>query len=87
MGQSQDMENKKNYDIFNIISETIIKWYDQTHITMTISKMPFSRINSELMGILLVSRKQTLGAITTLANNHILSVPLGTLYLIEYRNR
>ena len=67
------MDIKRTYDIFNIASDTIIKWYDQTHITMTIARKTPSPVNSEVEGILLAARKQTLGALTTLANKHILS--------------
>ncbi|MCD4831934.1 MAG: DUF5677 domain-containing protein [Anaerohalosphaeraceae bacterium] len=66
------MKNQENTDTFNLAADTIIKWYEQTHITMTIAKKPLTLINSELMGILLAARKQTLGALTTLANKHIL---------------
>jgi hypothetical protein len=63
------MESKGNYDLFSRVSDTIIKWYDQTHTTMTIARKPHSPLNSEFMGILLAARKQTLGALTTLVNN------------------
>jgi hypothetical protein len=66
------MENEENSDIFNLADDTIIKWYEQTHTTMTIVK-PAGQLDVELMGILLAARKQTLGALTTLANKHILS--------------
>jgi len=66
------MENKENNNIFNLVADTIMKWYEQTHTTMTTVKMS-SRIDVELMGILLVAKEQTLGVLTTLANNHVLS--------------
>lgn len=64
---------KENYDTFSLVADTIIKWYEQTHTTMVIVK-PTGPLDIELMGILLVAKKQTLGALTTLANKHILSV-------------
>lgn len=63
----------ENHDIFNIAAHTIIEWYNQTHITMTIARKPPSPLNSEIMGIILAAKKQTDGALTTLANKHILS--------------
>lgn len=77
------MENKGKYDIFNLVADTIIKWYDQTHTTMTIARKTPSYINSEFMGILLAARKQTLGALTTLANKHILSTHALLRILVE----
>ena len=68
-----EMESKGNYDIFNLAADTIIKWYEQTRTTMTIAIKPASDLDVELMGILLATRKQALGALTTLANKHILS--------------
>ena len=67
------MESKENSDIFSIAANTIIKWYEQTHTTMTVARKPPSLLNSEFMGILLVAKKQTVGALTTLANKNILS--------------
>ncbi len=67
------MDSKENHDIFDIAAHNIIKWYDQTHITMTVARKPPSPLNSEIMGILLAARKQTEGALTTLANRNILS--------------
>ena len=55
------------------MADTIIKWYEQTHTTMTIARKPPTPLNSEFMGILLAAKKQTLGALTTLANKNILS--------------
>ena len=71
------MENKPNQteekdDIFNLVAGTIMKWYDQTFTTFTIAKPERRDADIELSGILLVANKQTLGALTTLANKHIL---------------
>jgi 3-deoxy-D-manno-octulosonic-acid transferase len=69
------MESKESNDIFNLAADTIIKWYEQTHTAMTNAVKPASpQVDAELMGILLAAKKQTLGALTTLANKHILSV-------------
>lgn len=77
------MESKENYHIFDIMADTIIKWYDQTHTTMTIARKPPSQVNSEVEGILLAARKQTLGALTTLASKHILSTHALLRILVE----
>jgi len=53
------MESKENCDIFSIVANTIINWYEQTHITMNVARKPPSRLNSEFMGILLAAKKQT----------------------------
>ncbi len=66
------MENKGKNDIFNLVADTIMKWYDQTFTTFTIAKSERRGADIELSGILLVAKKQTLGALTTLANKHIL---------------
>ena len=66
------MENKKQHDILNIAAGIIIKWFDQTHSTMTIALKNSSQSDIEIMGVLLTARKHTLGALTTLANNHFL---------------
>lgn len=65
------MENNRNDDIFSLIANTVIKWYEQTHIAITQIK-PISPLDIELMGIVLAARQQTLGALATLAHNHIL---------------
>ena len=54
------MESKENYDIFSIAANTIIRWYDQTHTTMTVARKPPSPLNSEFMGILLAAKKHEL---------------------------
>jgi len=77
------MESKENHDNFSITANTIIKWYDQTHTTMTITRKPPSPLNSELMGILLAAKKQTEGALTTLANKNILSTNALFRILVE----
>jgi hypothetical protein len=77
------MENQKQYNIFNIAAETIIKWFDQTHFTMTIALKNSSQLDVELMGILLAARKQTIGTLTTLANNHILPTHALLRMLVE----
>ena len=77
------MESKENHDIFNISAHTIIKWYDQTHITMTVARKSPSPLNSEIMGILLAAKKQTEGALTTLANKNILSTHALLRILVE----
>jgi len=71
------MENRPNQteekgDIFNLVADTIMKWYEQTFTTFTIAKPERRGTDIELSGILLVAKKQTLGALTTLANKHIL---------------
>jgi hypothetical protein len=77
------MENNKEHDIFNITAQTIIKWFDQTHSTMTIALKNSRQSDTEFMGILLAARKQTLGALTTLANNHILLTHAFLRILVE----
>ncbi|MHC4559082.1 MAG: DUF5677 domain-containing protein [Planctomycetota bacterium] len=77
------MENKENPDIFSIVANTTIRWYEQTHTTMTISRVPPSLVNSEFMGILLAAKKQTEGALTTLANKNILSTHALLRVLVE----
>ena len=77
------MENKGKHDIFNLTADTMIKWYDQTFTTFTIAKPERRGTDIELSGILLVARKQTLGALTTLANKHILSTHALLRVLIE----
>lgn len=77
------MESKDNCDIFRVVANTRMKWYDQTHITMTIARQHPSRLNSEIMGILLAAKKQTEGALTTLANNNILSTHALLRILVE----
>ena len=74
---------KENSDIFNLAADNIIKWYDQTHTTMIIARIPCGFVNSEVGGILLAARKQALGALTTLANKHILSTHALLRILIE----
>jgi hypothetical protein len=63
----------KNYDIFSIVADTIIKWYKQTHTAITEKRPIRPNFDSELLGILLAAKSQTSGALTTLANDHILS--------------
>ena len=77
------MESKEDYDILSIVADTVIKWYEQTHTTMTIAIEPFSGLDVELMGILLTAKKQTLGALTTLANKHVLSTHALLRTLVE----
>jgi hypothetical protein len=77
------MESKEDYDILSIVADTVMKWYDQTHTTMTIGIKPFSGLDVELMGILLTAKKQTLGALTTLANKHVLSTHALLRTLVE----
>lgn len=77
------MESNGNHDILSIAAHTIVKWYDQTHTTMTIARKPPSPLNSEFMGILLAARTQTLGALTTLANKHMLSTHALLRILVE----
>jgi len=77
------MERKENPDNFIITAHTIIKWYDQTHTTMTVARKPPSPLNSEIMGILLVAKKQTEGVLTTLANKDILSTHALLRILVE----
>jgi len=77
------MERKENTDNFIITAHTIIKWYDQTHITMTVARKPPSALNSEIMGILLAAKKQTEGALTTLASKNILSTHALLRILVE----
>lgn len=77
------MENKKQYNIFDITAEIIIKWFDQTHSTMTIALKNIRPSDVELMGVLLTARKQTLGALTTLANNHFLPTHALLRILVE----
>jgi hypothetical protein len=77
------MESKGNYDIFSFAADTIMKWYEQTHTTMTVARKPPSPLNSEFMGILLAAKKQTVGALTTLANKNILSTHALLRILIE----
>lgn len=77
------MESKEDYDILSIVSDTVIKWYEQTHTTMTIAIKPASGLDIELMGILLTAKKQTLGALTTLANKHVLSTHALLRTLVE----
>jgi hypothetical protein len=67
------MECKGNYDIFNLATDTIIKWYEQTHTTITEKRPVRPNLDSVLLGILLAAKSQTSGALTTLANSHILS--------------
>lgn len=77
------MERKEIPDIFSIAADTIIKWYVQTHTTMTIARKPPSFLNCEFMGILLAAKKQTVGALTTLANKNILSTHALLRILVE----
>jgi hypothetical protein len=77
------MESKENYDIFGISANTIIKWYEQTHTTMTVARKPPSPLNHEFMGILLAAKKQTEGILTTLANKNILSTHALLRILVE----
>jgi len=77
------MENKGKYDIFNRVADTMIKWYDQTHITFTVAIKLRRHLDIELCGILLAAKKQTLGALTTLANKHILSTHALLRVLVE----
>ena len=77
------MDSKENYDEFNIIADTIVKWYEQTHTAMTVTVNPPSHLDVELMGILLASKQQTLGALTTLVNKHILSTHALLRILLE----
>jgi len=67
------MESKGNYDIFNVAADIIIRWYEQTQTTITKRNPIRPNFDSELLGILLAAKSQTAGALTTLANNHILS--------------
>ena len=66
------MKSEENQDIFNTAADTIIKWYQETHSTMNIVVHPKRNSDIELMRILLAAKKQTLGALTLLANSHIL---------------
>lgn len=66
------MQNKGQDDVFNIAAGMIIKWYEETFSTMIIAVHQRRKSDIELMGILLAAKKQTLGALTLLANNHIL---------------
>lgn len=66
------MKSKEDQDIFNTAADTIIKWYEETYSTMIIAVHPKSQLDLELMRILLTAKKQTLGALTLLANDHIL---------------
>jgi hypothetical protein len=77
------MESKENYDVISIVADNVIKWYDQTHTTMTIARIPCSLVNSEVEGILLAARKQTLGTLTTLADKNILSTHALLRILVE----
>ena len=77
------MESKENHDIFSIVANTIIKWYEQTHTTMTVARKPHSPLNHEFMGILLAAKKQTEGILTTLANKNILSTHALLRILVE----
>lgn len=64
--------NKKDHNNFHIAADMIIKWYEETYSTMIIAVHPKRNLDLELMRILLTAKKQTLGALTLLANNHIL---------------
>jgi len=77
------MESKQNQDIFSIAANTIMKWYEQTHTTMTVARKPRSPLNSEFMGVLLAARKQAEGALTTLANKNMLSTHALLRVLVE----
>jgi len=77
------MESKENYDNFSIAANTIMKWYEQTHTTMTVARIAPSLLNSELLGILLAAKKETEGALTTLANRNILSTHALLRILVE----
>ena len=77
------MQSEGNHDVLSSVANTIIKWYEQTHTTMTVARKPPSPLNSELMGILLAAKKQTEGALTTLANKNILSTHALLRILIE----
>lgn len=67
----------------NLVSNAIMKWYEQTFSTITITVNPSSLLDVELQGILLVARKHTLGFLTTYANNHILPTHALLRVLIE----
>jgi len=77
------MESKEDHDIFSIAANTIMRWYEQTHTTMTVARKLPSPLNSEFMGILLAAKKQTEGALTTLANKSILSTHALLRILVE----
>ncbi|HUV63484.1 MAG TPA: DUF5677 domain-containing protein [Sedimentisphaerales bacterium] len=77
------MESKEDHDIFSIVANTIMKWYEQTHTTMAVARKPRGPLNSEFMGVLLAARKQTEGALTTLANKNILSTHVLLRVLVE----
>ena len=77
------MKSKEKYDIFSIVADTIVKWYKQTHATMTIAIKPACRLDVELMGILLAAKEQTLGTLITLADKHILSTHALLRILVE----
>jgi len=65
-------ENKRNQNNFHVAADMIIKWYEETYSTMIIAVHPKRNLDLELMRILLAAKKQTLGTLTLLANNHIL---------------
>lgn len=67
------MENKENNNVSKLAADTIIKWYEQTHTTIIEKGPTRPNLDSELLGMLLAAKSQTSGALTTLANNHILS--------------
>ncbi|MBN2138877.1 MAG: hypothetical protein JW720_13800 [Sedimentisphaerales bacterium] len=77
------MASKEGPDTLDSVTHTIMKWYEQTHTTMTIAIKPGSPLDVELMGILLAARAQTLGALGTLANGHILSAHALLRILLE----
>ena len=72
-----------NYDIFSFVADTIIKWYDQTFTAITTAIKPVSRLEVELMGILLAAKKETKGTLTTFANKHILPTHALLRILVE----
>ena len=81
--QAEKMEGKEKGDNFNLVANIITNWYDQTFATLTTPKPAMRQSDIELMGILLVARKQTLGALTTYANKHIIPTHALLRTLIE----
>jgi len=77
------MEYKKGYENFNIAADIIIKWYEQTFNAIIVTIKSSSRTDVELLGILLAAKKQTLGILTVLHNEHLLSTHALLRTLIE----
>jgi len=66
------MKAKQDEEILANATNTIIRWYEETRITITTALKPIKTLDVELLGILLAARKHTLGALTTLTNEHII---------------